>query len=411
MSGRYDRFLPYAKPTLHEDDVTAVLEVLNSDFWTTGPLVSALEEAVAGACGSSHAVAVANGTAALHLAAAAAGIGPSSLVIVPDITFVATANAARYMGAEVLLCDVDPNTGLMTPECLAAAIQCTDREVSCVIPVHLAGQTVDMEGVSEVLRRDQRSAGAIVIEDASHAIGSRYPDGSPVGRSPHSAMATFSFHPVKSVATGEGGAITTSDPSLAARITSLRAHGISRDPDHFANQAGAFARNGEANYWYYEASELGFNYRLSDIHAALALSQIRRLDELRSHRAKLVRRYCELLEPLSPVVTCVPQASAGEPCWHLMVVLVDFAAIGTDRNSFGRALRSVGIGTQVHYIPLHRQPTLAGSAAGGNMEGAESYYDRCLSLPLFAAMGEDDVARVCAAIADIAAGGTGSAGR
>lgn len=409
VSGPLSPFLPYARQSLEEADIEAVTAVLRGDWWTTGPMVGAFEEAFAAACGAPHAVAVANGTAALHVASLALGLGPGDLAVVPDVTFAATANGPRLAGADVLLADVDADTGLMTPATLSAALDAAPRPVSCVLPVHLAGQVADIGALKSVARAHPAGRDARFVEDACHAIGTVRPDGTVVGAANEAEAVTFSFHPVKTLACGEGGMVTTGCETLAERVRHLSNHAVRRDPSAFVGE-GARDGDGEANPWYYEVSALGLNYRLSDIHAALGRSQLSRLAAMKARRSALARAYDTALAPLAPLVRPMARVPC-DPCWHLYVTLIDFAAAGRDRASLMRALRARGIGSQVHYIPLHRHPTFAGPTARLCVErpcdayaGAEAFYARCLSLPLFPAMQDGDVARVVEAVAEWAAG-------
>jgi UDP-4-amino-4,6-dideoxy-N-acetyl-beta-L-altrosamine transaminase len=371
-----NRFLPYTRQTIEDADIAAVAAVLRSDFLTTGPAVTAFENALAHRVGAAHAIACANGTAALHLAALALGLGPGDTAIVPAVTFVATANCARYAGADVVFADVDPDTGLMRPEDLRAAIGRAGPGAKAVLPVHLGGQPCDMAAIGAIAR----DAGSSVIEDAAHAIGTIQADGTPVGACGESAMTIFSFHPAKTIAMGEGGAVTTNDAATAERLRLFCAHGIVRAPDHPPG--------------YYEMRELGFNYRLSDIHCALGLSQLERLDALVAKRTDLVAAYDREIARLAPIVKHVRRPPGGTTGWHLYQALIDFDAAGKARTEVMIRLREAGIGTQVHYIPVHRQPYYAARGAQPDLPGAEAFYDRCLSLPLFAGMSEDDVVRV-----------------
>jgi UDP-4-amino-4,6-dideoxy-N-acetyl-beta-L-altrosamine transaminase len=390
-------FLPYARQMIDERDVEAVSAVLRGDWLTTGPAVERFEQALSTRCGAAHAVSCSSGTAALHLACLALGLGPGDAAIVPSITFLATANAVRMTGAEAIFADVDPDNGLLTPAAVEAA--CSRAEaaglaVKAVMPVHLAGQCPDLAGLSQLAR----ARGAALIEDACHAIGTYHacPDGSaaPVGACRLGDMAVFSFHPVKTIAAGEGGAVTTNDPVLARRMRALRSHGMTHDPAEFGNAELAFDRDGVANPWYYEMPEIGWNYRLSDIHAALALSQLGRLDRFVEHRRALAQRYDELLAPLGRVATPIRRSRGCLPAWHLYPVLIDFTAAGIDRAQLMAALRQAGIGTQVHYIPVHRQPYYRRRNPDLTLDGADRYYRRTLSLPLFAGMTLADVWRV-----------------
>ena len=393
MSG----FLPYAKQSLSDEDIAAVEEVLKSDFWTTGPAVATFEKALCETLEVPHAVACANGTAALHLAAMGLGLGPGDVGIVPSITFVATANALRYVGADVVFADVDPQTGLMTPDTLAEALERAGDAAKAVFVVHLNGQSADMVGISALAKEH----GLFVVEDACHAIGGSQAlqDGgtAPVGSCHLSDAATFSFHPAKTVAAGEGGAIATRDPVLTKRMMRLRTHGLERDPEEFTADDLAWDPEGDANPWYYELDSVGYNYRMPDILCALGTSQLQRLPEAIARRAELVAGYDKALAPLSNWLRPVGRMLGGTPGWHLYAVFIDFAAIGLDRATVMRRLRAQGIGTQVHYIPVHRQPYYR-RQTDISLPGAEAYYKGVLSLPLFIGMADEDVGSVVAAL-------------
>lgn len=367
-----DDFLPYGRHLVEDDDIDAVVRVLRGDWLTTGPTVESFERAFANRVSARHAVACSNGTAALHLGCLALGLGPGDHAVVPALTFVATANAVRLAGAEVVLADVDPETGLLTPDHLSAALARAEGPVKAALPVHLAGQCADLDGLAEVAK----AKGLTLLEDACHALGSDYA-GEPVGNCRHGSLTAFSLHPVKIIAMGEGGVVTTNDDQLASRLGRLRNHG----------RSGA------------EMKELGLNYRASDIHCALGLSQLGKLDRFVARRRALVERYDELIGALGPSVRPVARAPDCAPAWHLYPVLVDFQALGLERAALTAALRKKGIGSQVHYLPLHRQPYYAERYGALELPGAEAYYARTLSLPLFPAMADSDVERVVAALA------------
>ncbi len=399
-------FLPYGRHDIGDDDVAAVARVLRSDFLTTGSAVDAFEDKLAGITSAQFAASCSSGTAALHLATLAIGIGPGDLAVVPTITFLATANAVRYVGADVVFCDVDPDTGLMRPQDLERAIAEHGQAIKAVLPVHLAGQSPDMKGISELARKH----GIAVIEDACHALGTLYPASggeAPVGSCRDSDMAVFSFHPVKVIAMGEGGAITTNDAALAARLRELRSHGMTRDAAHFTNNDLAFAKDGSANPWYYEMQELGFNYRASDIHCALGLSQLAKIDKFIERRRLMVSRYDALLAPLSPLVHPLGRMPGCLPAWHLYVALIDFDAAGVSRGELMERLKQNGIGTQVHYIPVHTQPYFQDMYGAKELPGAAAYYARCLSLPLYPGMNDNAVDLVTKALVDICYPNTG----
>ena len=377
--------LPYGRQTIEDDDIAAVTEALRADFLTTGPTVEAFETAFAATVGAAHAVACANGTAALHLAMLALDVKPGEVVIAPSITFLATANCARYVGADVVFADVDPDSGLMTPQTLADAVRRVGgRRLRAVLPVHLRGDAADLPGLEAVAKE----AGAVLVEDAPHALGTTMTFGDvaeTVGDCRHSAMATFSFHPVKTIATGEGGMVTTNDPALAERLRILRSHGMVRPPG--------------ADPWWYEMAEPGFNYRLPDILCALGLSQLNKLPRFAARRRTLAAAYGQALAPLAPHVRSAARPSWSDPVLHLMTVLIDFEAAGRSRRDVVEALKARGVGSQVHYIPVHRQPYYRNLYGELSLPGAEAWYDRCLSLPLYPGMQDSDVARVVDALA------------
>lgn len=395
-----DRFLPYSRQVIEDDDIAAVAEVLRSDFLTTGPAVEAFEAAAMEATGAAHAVVVTSGTAALHIAVLAAGCGPGKTWIVPAVSFVATANAVRYCGGEVIFADVDPETALMRPGDLEAALERARREghtVQGVLPVHMGGQTGDLGAIRDIATRHR----LIVVEDAAHAFGGTFRHAGAthrVGGCALSEMTMLSLHPVKTVTMGEGGVVTTNDPQLAALLARARAHGIARDPALFRQPDLANGPDGSVNPWYYEQIELGYNYRATDIQCALGISQLKKLDRFVEGRAAIRALYPELLPE---GVRLVPQRGDQHPGWHLAVALIDFASAGIDRGSVMRRLRERGIGTQVHYIPIHLQPYYRERYGHADLPGAMSYYERCLSLPLFGGMSRDDVARVAVALAEV----------
>ncbi|KSB89294.1 UDP-4-amino-4,6-dideoxy-N-acetyl-beta-L-altrosamine transaminase [Caulobacter vibrioides] len=381
MSG----FLPYGRQTIEDDDIAAVAQALRADFLTTGPTVEAFETAFKQKVGAEHAIAVSNGTATLHLAMMALGIGEGDVCIAPSVTFLATANCARYVGAEVVFADVDPDSGLMTPAALADALaRAGDRRVRAVLPVHLRGDVCDLPA----LKAMASAAGAVLVEDAPHALGSTATFGNeihPVGDGAYSAFASFSFHPVKTLATGEGGMLTTNDAALAAKARSLRGHGMVRP-------AGA-------EPWVYEMPELGFNYRIPDVLCALGISQLAKLDRFVERRRALTARYQALLEPLSPLVRLAARPAWSDPALHLLTVLIDFEAAMTTRAAVVESLKAQGVGSQVHYIPVHRQPYYVNRYGLADLPGADAWYGRCLTLPLYPGMTDADPERVVEALA------------
>lgn len=382
-------FLPYGRQCLDETDYQAVLRVLKSDFLTQGPEVERFEGALCERIGIRHAVSVCNGTAALHLAFLALGIGRGDTVIVPAISFVATANAVLYVGGNVWFADVDADTALMTPETLLKAYKdatAAGRNVRAVAPVHFAGQ---ISNVSETARE----LGLLIVADACHAIGSTLPDGT----GGDADLTLLSFHPVKTIAAGEGGAVLTNDDRFAERLRSFRSHGIVRRFDAFKRPELAGTKE-SPNPWYHEMHELGYNFRLSDLHAAIGRSQLKKLDSFVERRAHLRGLYQQALAGLAPEILPMTQIASGVTSWHLMVALIDFEALGTDRATVMDSLRAQEVGSQVHYIPIPWQPYYHQRIGEVDIPGAASYYARTLSLPLFPSMQESDVDRVVSAL-------------
>lgn len=377
------RFLPYGRQDVGGEEIRRVRDVLESDWLTQGPRVPEFEAALAASCGAAHAVAAANGTLALWLACRAAGLGPGDRFIVPAITFVATANAGVMCGAEPVFVDIDPDTLTLDPARTEAALL-ADPRIRAILPVHLGGRVADLPALKRLADRH----GAIIIEDACHAIGTRWRDEGGawhrVGDGSHGVMTCFSFHPVKSITTGEGGAITTNDPALAERMALLRTHGITREPARLERQDGP---------WYYEMHELGLNARMTDMQAALGLVQLQKLERLRRRRLDLVQRYDRGLARLDGL-RMQARPDPDETCWHLMIVRA------AARDGLHASLAAAGIGSQVHYYPVHLQPFYRRrfGTAEGQCPVAEQYYREALSLPLFPTMSDSDHSRVIKAV-------------
>lgn len=401
-------FLPYGRQSIDEADIAAVVEVLRGDFMTTGPTVAAFEGAFARAVSAPEAVVCANGTAALQLAYLAVGLRPEDIAIVPSVTFLATANAARHVGAEVVFADADPATGLTGVAEFQAAIERAARDwpgrrIATLSPVHLNGQLADPWGIAALARE----CGASVVEDACHALGGLVsPPGAnaatlPVGSGFWSDAAVFSFHPVKTIAMGEGGAVTVRDPERAAFMRRVRSHGMTRTADEFAIADQAFAADGGANPWYYEMVEPGFNFRVTDMQCALGLSQLAKLEGFVARRRALALSYDAALAPLADHVRPIGRALGQDPALHLYVVAVEFQEIPGGRARVMRELQALGIGTQVHYLPVHRQPYYRDRYGLAKLPGADRYYERALSLPFFPAMSDSDVQRVADALARV----------
>ncbi len=369
--------IPYGRQDIDADDIAAVVAVLKSDWITQGPAIPAFEQSLKSYVGARHAIAVANGTAALHLACLALDLGTGDRLWTVPNTFVATANAGRYCGADVDFVDIDPRSYLMCPEALAAKLARAARDgrlPKVVIPVHFAGQSCDMRAIHALGQRYEFR----IIEDAAHAIGADYFDGK-IGNSRYSDITIFSFHPVKIVTTGEGGALTTNDDGLAMRLSELRTHGITREP---ARMQGV-----NEGPWYYEQIDLGFNYRLTDIQAALGCSQMKRLDAFVARRRALAARYDERLANL-PLATPWEHPD-GRSAYHLYPIRLHLERLRKSRRDIFEALREAGIGVNVHYIPVHLQPYYrALGFHDGDFPASEHYYAGAITLPLFAAMTE-----------------------
>lgn len=358
--------IPYGRQNITDADIAAVVEVLQSTWLTQGPGIAEFERSVAQACQAEHGVAVCNATSALHIACLALGVGPGDQVWTSPNTFVASANCARYCGAEVDFVDIDPATLNLCPVNLAAKLQAArqaGRLPKVVIPVHFAGRSCDMQAIAAL----SAEYGFRIIEDASHAVGASY-KGVPVGACRYSDITVFSFHPVKIVTTGEGGLLTTNDSALAKRLARLRSHGIAQGTDQLVSEpAGA---------WEYQQVELGFNYRMTNLQAALGVSQMARLDTFIARRRQLVRQYHALLADL-PIV--LPKA-CEESAWHLYPIRVP----AHRRLELFNALRAAEIWVQVHYIPVHTQPYYRALGFNdGDFPEAERYFSEAFSLPLF----------------------------
>jgi UDP-4-amino-4,6-dideoxy-N-acetyl-beta-L-altrosamine transaminase len=387
-------FLPYSRQSIDDGDVAAVAAVLRGDWLTTGPSVEAFEHALAETVGARHAVVCNSGTAALYIASRAAGLKPGDKVIVPAITFLATASANLLAGIEVVFSDVDAQSGLMNAEHAAEALKRGGQNVRAIFPVHLGGRVENPESLYSFAMHQ----GLEVVEDACHALGTRYGyAANRIGSCAHSLAACFSFHPAKTIAMGEGGAVTTNSDELAQAARLIRNHGMTRDSAAFSDMEMAFA-NGEPNPWYYEAHEISHNFRASDINCALGLSQLGKLEAFLAVRRQLADRYQERLASLAPIVRYLPASPGDRPGWHLCSVMVDFDKLKMDRRTFMERLKARGVGTQVHYIPVHMQPFYRRRYGELPLPGAMAFYRRTLSLPLYASMAVADVDRVVDAI-------------
>ena len=378
--------LPYGRQWIDADDVSAVVECLQGDWLTQGPSVSAFEAALAETCGSRFAVAVSNGTAALHLAALAADLGPGQVGYTSPITFVASANCLAYCGATPAFVDIDPRTVTLDPEALESA--CRRQKPAAVIPVDFSGQPADLPAIYDIAKRH----GAVVIQDAAHSLGADYTSGGRTfraGSCEHADMAILSFHPVKHITSGEGGAVLTNDPAYYARLMELRTHGITKDPAKLTRNDGP---------WYYEQHDLGYNYRITDLQCALGMSQLGKLPAFIERRRELVRLYEQALAELAPDVELLLESEGRRSAYHLMVMRLRGGA--ARRLAVFEFLQSRGIRAQVHYIPVHLQPWYQERFGyrAGDFPHAEAYYASCISLPLFPRMSNEDVDRTVAVV-------------
>lgn len=379
--------IPYGRQEITEDDIDSVVAVLRSDFLTQGPVVPKFERAVADHCGAAHAVAVNSATSALHIACMALGLGPGDWLWTSPITFVATANCARYCGARVDFVDIDPRTYNLSPLALERKLTESEREgrlPKVLAPVHFAGQPCDMLAIHALAQR----YGFRIIEDASHAIGAEYRR-EPVGNCRFSDVTVFSFHPVKIITTAEGGMALTNSAELAGRMARLRSHGVTVDPASMTRSDGA---------WFYQQIDLGMNYRMTELQAALGLSQLSRLDDNVARRHELARRYDEKLASL-PIV--LPYRSKDRrSALHLYPIWIDLSQM--DRSAVFDRMRRSNIGVNVHYIPVYTQPyhRQHRTFSAADFPASERYYAGALSLPMFASMTEHQQDQVIAALAE-----------
>jgi perosamine synthetase len=374
--------LPYGRHSIAEDDIQAVVDVLRSDWLTTGPKVAQFEEALAAWVGAKYAVAFSSGTSALHGAAFAAGLKPGDEAITSPLTFAATANCVLYQGARPIFADVSPDTLSLDPDRFAERITPKTR---AVLPVDYAGHPADLDPILVLAERH----GLTVIEDACHALGAEY-NGRRTGSIAH--MSVFSFHPVKHLATGEGGMVTTDRADLAESLRRFRNHGISSD----ARQRHA------SGQWHYEMVQLGFNYRLTDIACALGLSQLKRLEANLARRREIAARYADAFRNLPGVLAPSVRPNVN-PAWHLYPIRVNPARLNADRAHIFRALRAENIGVNVHYIPVHRHPYYRDRFGyrSGEYPVAEAAYEQLISLPMFHGMIDQEVEDVIAAVSKV----------
>ena len=383
-------YIPYGRQNISQADIDAVVSVLRSDWLTQGPAIERFEQAVADYCGAKYAVAVTSATAALHISCLALGLGSGDWLWTSPNTFVASANCGLYCGARVDFVDIDPQTYNLSVEKLEEKLIEAERSgklPKVVVPVHFAGQSCEMDRIDELAQK----YGFAVLEDASHAIGARYQD-KPVGSCQYSDLAVFSFHPVKIITTGEGGMVVTNRQDLYETLIRLRTHGITRN--------SALMTEPSHGSWYYQQLELGFNYRMTDIQAALGLSQMQRLDEFINYRQRLVERYNRTLSAWP--ITLPQQHGKTNSSWHLYVIRLQLDRISKSHSEIFELLRQANIGVNLHYIPVHLQPyyQALGFRPGDYLE-AEKYYQEAISLPLYFELSEVQQDRVIQVLSEV----------
>lgn len=378
----------YGKQSIDENDIDAVVEVLKSDFLTQGPVIEKFEKCVAEYCGAKYAVAVTSATAALHISCLSAGLGKDDILWTSPITFTASANCGRYCGADVDFVDIDPSTYNMSIAELEKKLQAAEIKPRVVVPVHLAGQSCEMDKIYKLSQK----YGFKVIEDASHAIGADYKE-TKVGCCKYSDMTVFSFHPVKIVTTGEGGMVLTNDKDLYDKLVLYRSHGITRDTKLMTRTADG--------PWYYQQIDLGFNYRMTDMQAALGYSQMQKVDEFVRKRRYLAKRYNELLKNINDIQLPY-QNEATNSSWHLYVVRVDFSKIRKTKNRIFAEMKEKGICLNLHYIPVHTQPYYENLGfKDGDFPNSEKYYEEAFTLPLYYSLTDEQQDYIVKSLVDV----------
>ena len=380
--------IPYGRQCIEKDDINAVSKVLNSNWMTQGPKVGQFEKALTAYCGAKYAVSVSSGTAALHLACLAAGIKEDDEVITTPITFLATPNSVLYAGAKPVFADIDYKSVNIDPEQIKRRIT---KRTRAILPVHFAGRPCNIKEISSIARKE----GLIVIEDACHALGAEYKSGGKwfkVGSCKHSDMAVFSFHPVKTIALGEGGAITTNSKKLYKKLLALRSHGVYKDKKTAAEGA-----------WYYEMRDLGFNYRLTDIQSSLGISQLGKINRFLDRRKRIAATYNKQFEELRDLVKISKEQEFDKKhAWHLYLLRLNLKKLSSTRKKIFDSLRKKGIDVQVHYIPVYRQPFYCKKGYGnGKYAAADKYYQETISLPIYPGLKDAQLKYVITTVKDV----------
>tara|TARA_B100000686_G_C16730441_1_gene940342 strand:- start:579 stop:1775 length:1197 start_codon:yes stop_codon:yes gene_type:complete len=385
MNKSIDRFLPYGRQTIDNEDVKAVMEVFNGDYVTQGPLINEFEESFAEYVGAKYAVACNSGTSALHIACMALGLSQGGKLVTSPITFLATANCAQFVGADTFFVDIDSKTFCISCDKLEQLL--LKKNVDVVVPVHMAGHPADMGSLFELKNR----FGFHVIEDSCHALGGEYKN-TKIGACKFSEMSTFSFHPVKHITTAEGGAVTTNDKDLYKKLLRFRNHGMHKDSKDFINKDLAFEKDEIPNLWYYEMPEVSHNYRITDIQCALGKSQLKKNNIFVNHRRRIAKEYDQGFKNNIFITTPI-ELDHIKHVYHLYVILIDFENLQKSRNQVMKELREHKIGTQVLYIPVHLQPYYKKKYGfkNGDFKLSEKYYQHCLSIPMFPSLTKDEV--------------------
>ena len=386
MKRKINKLLPYSRQSIDSKDIQAVTRVLRSNWLTSGPEIERFEKKFSNTVNSKYSISCSSGSAALHLAILSLNLKPNDLVIVPSITFVSTANSVIHSGANVIFADINKNNGLMEFKHFEQALLLGKNKIKAIIPVHLGGQCID----NEKIYHKAKKLGIRIIEDGAHAIGTTYKSKKKListGSCKHSLMTCFSLHPIKTITTGEGGVITTNNKELRDRLMSLRNHGI--------------LRNKKFSPWYYEINEIGYNYRMTDFQAALGSSQIKKIKIFIKKRTELANYYKKSLSNLSYFLKAIVRVSECNSSWHLYPILIDFKKIGLDKGKLMEKMMQKGITTQVHYIPLHKHNVYKRKYGKIHLPGAENYYEKSLSLPLFPSMLKSDIDHVIKTLTNI----------
>tara|TARA_B100000315_G_C14556033_1_gene578201 strand:+ start:698 stop:1891 length:1194 start_codon:yes stop_codon:yes gene_type:complete len=385
MNTKVNRFLPYGKQTIDKEDIQAVLEVFDGDYITQGPKIKEFEESLAEYVGARYAVACNSGTSALHIACQALGLSKGCNLVTSPITFLASANCAQFVGADTLFIDIDSETYCMSANELEKLL--SKKKVDVVVPVHMAGHSVDMEAIFEL----KKKFGFSIIEDACHALGGEY-KGTKVGSCTFSDLSTFSFHPVKHITTAEGGAVTSNDKELYKKLLRYRNHGMHKDSEDFINKELAFDKKRSPNIWYYEMPDIGHNYRITDIQCALGISQLRKNERFVNSRRRIAQEYNNGFKT-NPLITTPFENKITKHVYHLYTILIDFQKLGKSRNQAMKELRDINVGTQVLYIPVHLQPYYTNKYGYklGDFKISEDYYKDCLSIPMFPTLSDLEV--------------------